>query len=110
MRAPRLSEKNKKYITKPLQVDSNRIYITNIPYTLTEEELRGQFRRFGNIAKVKLPVEYDGKNKGYCFLTFEKSEEALRAFAECDNKVAFGRIIHVKPSLEDIGEIIKTGK
>lgn len=27
-----------------------------------------------------------------------------------DNKVVFGRIIHIKPSLEDIGEMIKTGK
>lgn len=34
----------------------------------------------------------------------------MRAFAELDNKVVFGRIIHIKPSLEDIGEMIKTGK
>lgn len=57
-----------------------------------------------------MPKEYDGKNKGYFFITFEKSEEALRVFAECDNKVFFGRILHIKPSLEDIGEVIKTGK
>lgn len=70
IKAPRLSEKNKKYMTKPLQVDSNRLYITNIPYTLSEEEIKSQFNRFGNITKIKLPKEYDGKNKGYFFLTF----------------------------------------
>ena len=43
-------------------------------------------------------------------MTFEKPEEALRAFSECDNQVVFGRIIHVKPSLQDIGEMISTAK
>ena len=27
-----------------------------------------------------------------------------------DNKVLFGRILHVKPAAQDIGEIIKMGK
>jgi multiple RNA-binding domain-containing protein 1 len=48
---------------------------------------------------VKLPKEYDGKTKGFAFITYEKSEEALRAFSELDNKIVFGRIIHIKPSL-----------
>ena len=61
-------------MTQPLQIDSNRLYITNIPYNLTEEEIKAEFGRFGNIVKIKLPKEYDMKNKGYFFLTFEKSE------------------------------------
>ena len=73
MKAPRLSEKNKKFVTKPLQIDSNRLYITNIPYNISEDDLKLQFRKYGNITKIKLPKEYDGKSKGYCFLTFEKS-------------------------------------
>ena len=74
IRAPRISEKNKKFVTKPLEIDSNRLYITNIPYNTSEEEVKTYFRRYGNVSKVKLPKEYDGKNKGYCFLTFDKSE------------------------------------
>ena len=34
----------------------------------------------------------------------------MRAFSENNNKVVFGRIIHVQPSLQDIGEMITTGK
>lgn len=62
------------------------------------------------ITKVKLPKEYDGKTKGYGFVTFEKEEEAMRAFSQLDGKVLFGRIVYVKPALEDVGQIIRTGK
>ena len=34
----------------------------------------------------------------------------MRAFSELDNKVLFGRIVYVKPALQDIGKIISTGK
>ena len=34
----------------------------------------------------------------------------MRAFSEMDSKVLFGRIIHVKPALEDVGQIIRNGK
>jgi len=34
----------------------------------------------------------------------------MRAFSELDGKVLFGRIIHVKPALEDVGQIIRDGK
>lgn len=55
-------------------------------------------------------MQYDGTAKGYAFVTYELPQEALRAFTETDNKVLFGRILHVKPAVQDIGEIIKTGK
>lgn len=55
-------------------------------------------------------MEYDGRTKGFVFITFQLPEEAMRAFSEIDNKVFFGRILHVKPAVEDIGSIIKNGK
>ena len=55
MKAPRLSERNKKFVTKPLEIDSNRLYITNIPYNISEDDLKVQFRKYGNIIKIKLP-------------------------------------------------------
>ena len=31
-------------------------------------------------------------------MTYATSEEAIRAFAEIDNRIFFGRIFHVKPA------------
>lgn len=60
--------------------------------------------------KIKLPLEYDGKTKGFAFVTYDLPEEALRAFHELDNQVMFGRILHLKPAVEDIGSIIRNGR
>ena len=84
--------------------------MTNIPFNLTEDELRKGFEKYGTITKIKLPVEYDGKTKGFAFITYELPGEAMRAFHELDNKVMFGRILHIKPAIEDIGLIIRNAK
>lgn len=34
----------------------------------------------------------------------------MRAFSSLDGKVLFGRIVYIKPALEDVGQIIKDGK
>jgi len=34
----------------------------------------------------------------------------MRAFSELDGKFLFGRIIYIKPALEDVGQIIRNGK
>lgn len=41
-----------------------------------------------------------GDSKGFCFVSFEMAEEALRCFSELDNKVVFGRILHLRPSFK----------
>jgi len=68
------------------------------------------FSKYGVVIKTKLPKNENGTLKGYGFVTYEKPEEALRAFSELDNKIVFGKILHIKPALEDIGGMIKTKK
>ncbi len=48
-----------------------------------------------------MPKDKTGTFRGFAFVSYDKSEEALRAFAELDNKVAFGRILHIRPSYAD---------
>lgn len=84
--------------------------MTNFPYTISEDEVVKMFSRYGVVTKAKLPKNNDGNLKGYGFITYDKPEEALRAFSELDNKIVFGKIMHIKPALEDIGSIIKNKK
>jgi RNA recognition motif-containing protein len=57
------------------------------------------FDKYGVVTKIKLPKNNQGKHKGYGFITYSTSEEALRAFSELDNKIIFGKILHLKPAL-----------
>jgi multiple RNA-binding domain-containing protein 1 len=58
------------------------------------------FTKYGKLEEAKLPKDKEGKFKGYAFITYSMPEEAMRAFAELDNKVIFGRILHLRPSYE----------
>jgi len=37
-------------------------------------------------------------NKGYCYVTYNTNEEAVLAFSELDNKIVWGRILHIRPA------------
>ncbi|KRX11111.1 hypothetical protein PPERSA_05220 [Pseudocohnilembus persalinus] len=110
----KFSEKNKKYGEKEeglekeeeeeKKINAKRLYIVNIPYKITEQELTQLFEKFGVITELKLPMKdkEQGITKGFCFVQYEKQEEALRCFSELDNQIVMGRILHVRPSFEPV--------
>jgi RNA recognition motif-containing protein len=82
-------------------MDGRRLYVTNIAYNATQEEVQAIFERYGTVSSLKLPRGRGGTLTGFCFVTFALPEEAARAYAELDNKIVMGRIMHAKPALED---------
>lgn len=51
------------------------IYVGNLPYSATEEELRSAFAAFGEVSKVNLITDkYTGESKGFAFV--EMAEQA----------------------------------
>jgi multiple RNA-binding domain-containing protein 1 len=38
-----------------MPVDEKRLYVTNIPFSSTEAEVRQVFEKFGTIVEMKLP-------------------------------------------------------
>lgn len=70
------------------QVNSNdiapnsKLYVGNIDYTATEDELAHYFSRFGRIEFVNIPVNrYSGKTRGFGFITFSSEREAEKAIS-----------------------------
>lgn len=80
IKAPVLTVKNERFVNAPLKVDETRLFVTNISNKITEEEILKLFGRYGIVLKAKLPKNDDATLKGYGFITYEKPEEALRAF------------------------------
>jgi len=72
--------------------------VLNLPYSITEAEFQEIFEKYGQIVETKLPKDDTGKRKGYGYITFLTEEAAISAFAELDNKVVLGRILHIKPA------------
>lgn len=64
-----------------------RIFIRNLPFSVTEDKIRTLFSKFGEIKELNLP--YDNVKKmfrGFCFLQYETKKEALVAIKELNGK------------------------
>ena len=51
-------------------VDETRIYVMNLPFSITESDIHDQFQKFGDIEEIDVPLQKGAKSKGYCFVKY----------------------------------------
>jgi cold-inducible RNA-binding protein len=72
------------------------IYVGNISYTLSEDDIRSIFEVIGSVESIKLIRDKrTGKSKGYCFIEMPDKKEALEAINTLDGKDVSGRNLRV---------------
>lgn len=72
------------------------IYVGNLSYSLTENELRESFENFGEVTSVKIIKDrYSGRSKGFGFVEMPSDDEAKAAIEEMNGKNLDGREIKV---------------
>jgi len=68
------------------------IYVGNLAYNATDEELRSAFEAFGQVTSVKIVRDRDtGRSRGFAFVEMEDGEGAQNAVAEMNGKDLKGR-------------------
>lgn len=73
-----------------------KLYVGNLPYSTTEDDLNKQFSQFGAVVSVRLIIDRDtGRSKGFSFVEFETKEEADAAIAGLNGKEFEGRALVV---------------
>lgn len=78
--------------------ESGRIFIRNLAYSVTEEELEKLFSEFGPVTEVILPVDKIARQiRGYAVVTFLMPEHAVAAYCKLDGTVFHGRMLHLLP-------------
>ena len=74
---------------KPLTVE---IYVGNLSYDMTEDQLRAEFEAFGKVNSTRLVMNrFNGKSKGFGFVQMPNRDEAERACAAINDKEIMGR-------------------
>ena len=72
------------------------IYIGNINYATTEEELEGLFAQYGTVLSVKIVIDrMTDRSKGFGFVEMEDSEQADKAIAALNGQDFQGRSLRV---------------
>ncbi|KAI3455775.1 hypothetical protein Pfo_012438 [Paulownia fortunei] len=80
-------------------LESGRLFIRNLPYTATEEELEDHFSKYGTISQVHIVIDKDTRrSKGIAYVLFALPESAARALEEMDSSIFQGRLLHVMPA------------
>lgn len=72
------------------------IYVGNLPYSATEEELRNAFGAFGEVSSAKIIMDRDtGRSKGFGFIEMPSAGEAEAAIRGMDGSEMGGRNLRV---------------
>ncbi|KAI7807500.1 probable RNA-binding protein 19 [Triplophysa rosa] len=79
--------------------ESGRLFVRNLPYTCTEDDLKELFIKHGPLSEVHFPIDsLTKKPTGFAFVTYIIPENAVSALAQLDGHVFQGRILHVLAS------------
>ncbi|KAH8622419.1 multiple RNA-binding domain-containing protein 1 [Alternaria alternata] len=76
--------------------ETGRLYLRNLHYEVTEDEIKEQFSKHGALEEVHVPLKKaDGKGKGFAFVQFQNPNEAVEAYLDNDNTIFQGRLLHI---------------
>lgn len=80
---------------------AKKIYVGNLNFQTTEQELTELFQDYGNIVSVDIITDkFTGRSKGFGFVEMENEEEADSAISALDGKDVMGRQIRVNEARE----------
>ena len=75
------------------------IYVGNLAYGVTEEDLQAEFATFGELASVNvIKDKFTGRSKGFGFVEMPSNSEADAAIKALNGKDLKGRNIKVNPA------------
>ena len=84
-----------------------KIYIGNMSYSTTEDQLRQAFETYGDVSDVNVVMDRDsGRPKGFAFVEMPNPEEGKAAIAALNGKEIDGRTLNVdeaRPRQEKTG-------
>ena len=73
-----------------------RLYVGNLPFNVTEEELREHFSTIGPLSHLSIPTDREtGKQRGFAFVEFKDRAQADEAIRQFNNQSFQGRSLSV---------------
>jgi len=72
------------------------IYVGNLPFRFSSEDLAAEFRRFGAVDSAQVVMDRDtGRSRGFGFVEMPDDDEARKAIEELDGSDMAGRRVNV---------------
>jgi RNA recognition motif-containing protein len=73
-----------------------KLYVGNLSYSTTEEDIRDAFAKIGEVASAKLIIDpTNGRSKGFAFVEMTSDDDAQKAISSLNGTDLQGRTINV---------------
>lgn len=78
------------------EVDSKKLFVSNMSYNVTDAQLRATFEQFGNVLDAIIIVDRNtNRSRGFGFVKFDNPVDAGKAKTEMDGKEFYGRTLRI---------------
>lgn len=71
---------DEKHTTDPLKT----LFVSNLNYDTSEKKIKREFEQFGDLKRVRIIKDREGKSRGYCFIEFEHKKDMVQAYKSSD--------------------------
>ena len=77
-----------------------KLYVGNLPWSATEDELRERFSEYGALTSVRIITDREtGKSKGFAFVEFDDAGAAQNALEDENERDLGGRTLRVSEAI-----------
>jgi len=77
------------------------MYVANLNFRLTDDDLRKLFAQFGTVTSAKVIVDREtGRSRGFGFVEMESDKEGNEAIKKLDQKEVEGKVLSVSVARE----------
>lgn len=75
---------------------SNKLYVGNLSYNTSDQDLRDAFAPYGNVESASVVIDRDsGQSRGFGFVEYGSSAEAQQAVEAMNGMMVSGRNLNV---------------
>ncbi len=75
---------------------SKKLYVGNLPYSTTDQNLTDAFSQCGTVESARVIIDRDsGRSKGFAFVEMSSSSEAATSISKLNGSQMDGRAINV---------------
>ncbi len=81
-----------------------KLYVGNLPFTITEDELRAAFEEVGEVSSASILMDREtGRSRGFGFIEMANAEDGQKAIERWDGQPLNGRNLRVNEAREREG-------